>query len=118
MTASQFAEKRQRALALLAAKGISSAAFNPPLIQLLGRLGLQIRPPHFLPFVAGVALFGVYFAVIWGLFMWLFVWSGETMTPVMGALSALAAGLLFGVGMAGWYRFSCWRHRLPRWASV
>lgn len=113
-----FTEKQQKAFTLLAEKGIKPASYNPPLMRLLGRLGMVVRPPHFMPFWYGTLVFGVYFAVIWGLFMWLFVWPGQSMPFSEVAAQAGMAGAAFGVLMATWYQFGRRKHTLPRWEDL
>lgn len=114
----RFQEKQQKALELLAAKGMKPAHYDPPLIRLLGRMGLQVPPPHFQSFPLGALVFGGYFSLIWGLFMWLFVWPGQQVTLASAAPSILSVGVLFGVILAGWYQYSRRKHQLPDWKDL
>ena len=47
--------------------------------------------------------------------MWLFLWRGQDMPIAVAILVALIAGLLFGVIMAGYYRWRARKLGLPRW---
>ena len=119
MTGSEdFTARQERAFALLAEKGIKPSSYNPPLIRLLGRVGVAVRPPHFMSFWLGLVVFGVYFGVIWGLFMWLFVWPNDEMPVQAVAMQAGLAGGAFGLLMSAWYQFSRRKHDLPRWEDV
>ncbi|TGG89986.1 hypothetical protein E4656_19815 [Natronospirillum operosum] len=118
MADAEFAQRRTRALQLLADKGLRRANYYPPLMRLVERLGMEMRPPHFMPFHQAVLVFGIYFGVVWGLLMWLLFWSSDGMAPSTAISTALAAGFLFGVVMAGWYQFDRRRHKLPSWEAL
>jgi len=99
----------------LAARGVGKMTVAPPLFLLAWKLGVAIPPPHFLGFGPLAFLMGGSFGVLWGVIMWLFVWSHQGM-PVVGAGSAaLAAGVLFGVALASYYRWNARRLSLPSW---
>jgi Family of unknown function (DUF6404) len=110
--------KRTRALKVLAATGIWRSNYEPPLLRLLWRLGLNVPPPHFAGFFSTAAIEGVFFGVLWGFLMWLLVWSsrGMTFTPV-AVLSALT-DLFFGLAMAGYYAQGKHKYKLPTWQEL
>ncbi len=49
-----FHAQRDQALELLARTGIGRGTYAPPLMRLLWRCGVPVRPPHFMGF-AGAA---------------------------------------------------------------
>lgn len=110
-----FEEKREAATRLLASKGIWRASYAPTLVTWLWRLGLKVPPPHFAGFFEIFALAGGVFGVAWGLVMWLLVWSKTGFGPLGAAGVSAAVGLLFGLGMAIYYRSSARKHGIPAW---
>jgi hypothetical protein len=112
-----FDEKLAAAKKLLASKGIWRASYAPTLVAFLWRFGLHIPPPHFAGFL-GVFLFsGSVFAVSWGLLMWLIRWSRQGMPPSIAVGFSALIGLLFGLGMASYYRYTARKYSIPTWDS-
>ncbi|MEZ0470617.1 DUF6404 family protein [Luteimonas salinilitoris] len=107
--------KREAALRRLAETGIWRSNYNPPALRLLWSLGIDVPPPHFARFGATALLAGAWFAIAWGLLMWLLVWTPQRMPWVVAAITALVAGALFGVAMAGYYAWGRRKHGLPLW---
>jgi hypothetical protein len=110
--------KREAALRLLAATGLKRSSYEPPLLRLLWRLGVDAPPPHFATFGGNVFIAGVYFGSIWGFIMWLFFWRPQATTATAAFVSVVVAGLLFGVTIAMYYAFSRRKYKLPPWHSV
>jgi hypothetical protein len=102
-------------IAELAARGISKAAIAPPLFRLAWKLGIPIPPPHFLSFGALAVVMGTFFGVLWGIFMWLVFWSDQGLGSVAALIASLAAGALFGIAMAFYYRWKARQLGLPGW---
>ena|SRR5258706_7190166 len=113
-----FEERRSAALTMLQLTGIWRSHYSPPLLRLLWRLGIKVPPPHFVSFATNFAVAGLWFGVLWGLFMWFIFWShqGVPLTRAM-AITALA-GLLFGLFMASYYRYGARKHGLPKWKDI
>jgi hypothetical protein len=59
------------------------------------------------------------FGVAWGLIMWIVQWRTFDLPPeisvTIGVVAATVAGLLFGLGMAAYYRWRAGRLGLPSW---
>src|ERR1700687_157801 len=102
-------EKVELLLKDLTQRGVRQYTVAPPLYRLLWRLGIEATPPHFASFWSLVLTMGAFFAIAWGIFMWLCLWRGEDMPPVAGFGVSIMAGLLFGVIMAAYYRWSARR---------
>lgn len=113
-----YPQQLETALSHLAATGIMKSNYAPPLFRILWRMGVYARPPHFASFASNFLLTGAWFGIAWGAIMWLFVWSGTGKTPLVAAVTALAAGVLFGLCMASYYRYGARKHKLPEWSQI
>lgn len=110
--------RREAALKLLAATGLSRLNYEPPLVRMLWRMGFDIPPPHFATFSQAAWLSGVSFAGLWGLLMWVMVGQPNGLAMPWGIGIAGFVGLLFGVAMASYYAWGRRRHKLPDWQSL
>lgn len=110
--------RRDVALQMLAATGMWRSNFEPPLVRLLWRLGVDVPPPHFAPFRGSALTAGGCFAFAWGLFMWLFVWRSQGISITVSLISAVIAGAIFGIAMASYYAYGRKRYALPPWRSL
>lgn len=111
----EFEHKIQAMRAHLATRQIAAGVAAPPFWRLLWKLGIPLRPPLFLGFVPLALLCGGFFAVLWGLVMYLASWRAQaTPLPTM-LLGMLIAGALFGTIMATVYRRHARRLQLPAW---
>jgi hypothetical protein len=99
----------------LASLGLKRSSISPPIHRLAWRLGFNIEPPLFAPFRVNVVFFGTYFGAVWGLFMWVFIWKNMSIPVALGA--AFLAGLLFGLGMAWYFRKVARSLDLPAWSQ-
>jgi hypothetical protein len=113
-----FHARRQYALRLLAQTGIDSSSYAPPLMQLLWRCGLKVRPPHFMGYGAAALLSGTWFGAGWGAVMWVAYWSSQGTDARMALIGAIGAGLCFGLFMASYYARQRKKHDLPSWESL
>jgi hypothetical protein len=113
-----FEEKRQAALAMLAATGMWRSNYAPPLYRLLWRLGIKVPPPHFASFRSNFAFPGICFGVLWGLLMWLMFWSNQGVPIQRAIILSAVAGVFFGLAMAAFYRHGARKHALPKWQDI
>ena len=112
MTTPEQIEAMQKQLEGL---GIKLSTSNPPFLKTARKLGFNLTPPVFMPFWQAATILGVYFAVAWGIAMWLIMWSWQN-APLWLVLSMpILAGVLFGVFMAAYYRYIRRKHNLPAW---
>ena len=110
-------EKLERMYRHTDALGIGRSTVAPPAWRLLWRLGAEVPPPLFAPFLPMALATGGFFALGWGLVMWLGFWSRQGMTFGSAVMLSLAAGAIFGLVMAGVYRYLARKHGLPAWAE-
>jgi hypothetical protein len=111
----RFEQKLAAALVLLKATGIWPSSYAPPLCRLLWRVGVRIPPPHFVGFTTNVLFTGSFFGIVWGALLWSALWARSGMSPANAVVAAMFAGVLFGLCMAGYYRYGAHRHRIPLW---
>jgi hypothetical protein len=111
-------EQRSAALALLAATGIRRANYLPPAVRVLWSFGVNVPPPHFASFLKVSLLSGGVFGVLWGSFMWLFVWRSSALPFAASAGISILAGAFFGILMAAYYAYGRRKYKLPSWESL
>ncbi len=112
-----FDEKRTAAVELLASRGLWHRTYAPTLVKWLWRFGFKVPPPHFAGFFGTLAVSGGVFGTVWGLVMWFAVWSRSGLAPMVAVAISATAGLLLGLVMASYYRYSARRHSIPRWSD-
>lgn len=103
---------------MLAQCGIMKSNYAPPIYRLLWRFGVKMPPPHFAGFIFNFLFTGTIFAVGFGTFVWLFSWSANGKSAAGAVLASLAAGILFGLSMASYYRYGARKHKLPAWPEL
>jgi uncharacterized membrane protein len=105
-------------IAEMAALGVGTYTAAPPFFRLLWGMGLRIPPPLFMGYVPLTLITGGIFAVLWGIGMWLISWRTQSDMPIwLAVVVSLLAGLLFGLGMASYYRSRSRKLPLPSWQN-
>ena len=113
-----YNDRFARAESELEMSGLNSLNYAPPLFRLARKTGLRVRPPHYMSFLRATLILTVIFGTVWGVFMWIVLWRDMGM-PWQGAVAASAlAGILFGLLMAEYYRWSAKRAGLSRWEDL
>ncbi len=113
-----FEKRRQSAVREAISRGVKPRDVDPPLDRLLRRFGFRIRPPYYRSFAANTGFLGTFFGVIWGIVMWLFVWSGRGIAPGAAVILSASAGLLFGVLMASFIKWKKRKVGLSEWDDL
>jgi hypothetical protein len=113
-----FQTRLDRSLAMLADRGLPRRHIEPLPFRLLWKLGVNIRPPHFLGFAHIAIAFGTCFAGTWGVFMWCVVWSRMGKSLAAAGLMAAAVGACFGLMMAWFYTRERKELALPAWETI
>ena len=117
-TPNDYTRRLEAALAEIDAAGIKRANAPPPVFRLARRLGLSPRPPHYMSFARAALLTGPAFGLIWGLLMWVLTWRDQDLPMLIALLSSILAGALFGLMLAGYYRWSASEAGLSRWEDL
>jgi len=112
------APRRAKALAILNNTKMWRSNYEPPLLRLLWRLGIDVPPPHFVRFVPMFAFAAAWFASGYGLAMWFFIWDEQGTSSIVAAILSCMAGLFFGLFMAAYYARGRRRYHLPDWKSL
>ncbi len=110
-------EKREAAIKNLVELGIWKSNAKPPLLTQLWRLGFNVAPPHFGTFWKTAFCVGLPFGFVWSVLMWFIQWQAMGVSIRLAALSALLASTLFGLAMAGYYRYCQKKYKLPSWEN-
>ncbi|MFN8389912.1 MAG: DUF6404 family protein [Bdellovibrionota bacterium] len=110
--------RRDAAVRLLVEKGVWRSNYAPPALKALWKAGYDVPPPHFAPFWAVALVAGTGFALLWGAFMWLLIWSPQGLPEAIALVASCAAGALFGITMGGYFAYTRRKHNLPRWRDI
>ena len=113
-----YARRFDAAVAELNTAGVSGLNAMPPYLRIGRKIGFEPRPLHYESFAKVAVSLGIYFAVTWGFFMSFVFWQDRGMPAPMQAFNAALAGLLFGLGMAVWYRRIRRKSRLSSWDEL
>jgi hypothetical protein len=107
--------KQVAALELLAQTGMRRSNYEPPMLRLLWRLGIDMPPPHFAGVVRNLIFFGVPPGIGAGL--------GNVIANVIlnksGAVlfTACFTSLFCGLIAASYYAYGARKHCIPRWKT-
>lgn len=110
--------KRETALRLLAATGMWRSNYEPPLVRLLWRCGVEVPPPHFMSFRNNAVIFGTAFAIVFSVVRRLIEGPDNSRSLVAGLLELVVLGALFGLLMAGIIERAKRKYRLPTWREL
>jgi len=105
-------QKIDAAVAYLKARKVGAGTAAPPLYRLLWSLGVYVPPPHFQNFFVIATSMGSFFGGLMGVFFAFQHGSWE-----LNAVSGLGCGVLFGLSMATYFRWSAAKLGLPKWAD-
>jgi hypothetical protein len=99
-------------------RGIKPREADPLFDRFFRRLGVPVRPPHYRSFAANIVVFGWLFGTFWGIFMWIAAWSRQGMSIPVAVMTAVCAGLAFGVIMAAVVARKSRKAGLPKWDEL
>lgn len=115
---SEFDRKLEAARAEMTKAGIGASTQEPPLTRFSRQMGYKSVPPLYQGFLKTTLRMGSFFGLAWGVFMWLFIWKQNGMPVSVAVTGAIAAGVLFGVAMAGYYAYMRKKHGLTDWDAL
>jgi len=118
-----FEVRKQAALQILANTGMQRNTYAPGFHRLLWRLGVKIRPPHFMNPVSRFAFFMFAYGIAMFVALSLFakIKYSSRLTPVLEAkllLLCLSGGLLFSAALSLFITYGRWKFKLPSWNNV
>ncbi len=113
-----FDRKFDKAMAELSAAGVWPSNAYPPLQAAIAKLGWKTRPPHYAPFFIAFNVAALFFAGVWGGFMWVFIWSKTGMPSPEATSTAILAGVFFGLAMAFYYAHGRRKYALTPWDRI
>lgn len=104
-----------RYISRLEEQGVSRKVSAPPLYRLIWRLGVDVAPPFNQSLLGNTFFLGSFFAVLFGILMWLFHPQQPDKPTEAAILSTFIGGAIFGVCMAFYYRFKSRSVDVPKW---
>ncbi|MEZ9526002.1 DUF6404 family protein [Enterovibrio norvegicus] len=114
----KFEQQLDHAHQVLLEKGFLPSSISPIIYRLARRVGIKVPPPQFCAFAVNV-LFGIaWFGTIWGVIMWFMQWRSLGVSVFYAFNASLLTGVVFGLLMASWYKFSAKRKGVPSWKEV
>lgn len=113
-----YISKLEKAQSELSNADIRKSSANPLMFVPLRKLGFNIRPYHYNPFLVNYIQFSIWAGCMWALVVWLIAWSGLH-APIWDTLtSSLIVGLLFGLKEALYYKYSASKNGLSSWKDL
>jgi hypothetical protein len=106
-------EKIGAAVAYLKTRKIPAGTAAPPLYRLFWAMGLHVPPPHFQSFLGVAFLLGTFFGLLMGVVFAFMTAADDLLLAAAG--TGLVSGVLFGLTMAGYFRWSAAKLGLPAW---
>lgn len=110
-----FKNRLAKAHKELECAGIWRSNYNPPPLSLLRKLGYLIPPPHYRSFLVNFISQTLFFSMIWGGAMWLFVWQYIYIDLYFVCTATFSVSLFIAFFMSIYYKFSAKRHQLSNW---
>ena len=109
-------EKVDHLLSELTAKGIGQYTIAPPMFRMFWKLGIEIPPPFFIPFLPLALLFGLPFGAAMAIFFWLSdLWLSRGWSEEVFFVILIGSGAAFGLTLSAYCRLQASRLRLNRW---
>lgn len=124
MASLEHTERLSRALAAGESVGITQKQMFPPLFRVLAKLGLPVRPLHFLPAWIALIVFAALGGVLFAGFWWVLDLLGAQLPRkfvaihTFGALNMAMIGALFGGVITVFIRFQSLSRGLPHWREL
>lgn len=114
---SDFWARRDAALKIMTRTPVSERNYCPPTFKYLWRLGIKIRPPHFMPFTHVFAFMGAPFAICAASMCQMMHQQIKDLASVTMA-AGLFGLLFFGVPIAFYYYFGRKAYNIPAWDDI
>ncbi len=110
-------EKLKKMYQELPQKGLGKLTIAPPIYRLLWKMNIKIPPPHFSSFIFLFIFLFIFYTIFLGIFGGLsLIWRQENLS-IDYLLSLFVPGILFGLFMGGYYKYSAKKHKIPLWKN-
>lgn len=113
-----YQEKLESALKELDESKVRAPIPRSSVFRLLTKYGINIRPFHYNDFVKNFFIHSIQFALIGGGLMWFFIWQPQDVPITTIANKSIYVGLMFGLLMAFYYKYSALKHNLRKWDKL
>ena len=113
-----FEARKATALSLLESRGVKQSSGQPLLFRFAWWLGFELPPPHYASFALVAIINGAYFFSVWGIAMWISIWSKEPSGWFVYLTTSVLGGAIFGVATALGFRSERRKLNLPSWANT
>lgn len=109
-----FEKQKSKALEIAKIAGIREPKYNNPVFKTMWKIGIEIRPPHFLPFPKLVLIFSFVFSMLFTILMFLRFRQEPLVALELGAL----LGIILGLIIASLYQQDKKKFNLPDWEKI
>lgn len=110
-------EKIDHLIQDLRERGVSRYTAAPPFFRMMWRLGWNVRPPLFQPFLQMLLGSVLLFGTTWGTFMWIVFWRHQGLGLSGAVYTAASTSTIVGLLMAAFYRWKARKLDLPDWEA-
>ncbi|WP_147199055.1 DUF6404 family protein [Pantoea sp. MBD-2R] len=113
-----FKLKKDRAIAIMAKKGMWQSLYAPPCHLFLWKMGISVAPPPFSSFWSNFLCFTSVNTTYWGIVMWIVFWEGRREELFSALMTIIVVGIVAGLVMSA---LEFWRgkaNHLPEWDRV
>lgn len=109
-----FQEQKTKALEFAKTARIREPKYNNPVFKTMWKMGIEIRPPHFLPFPKLVLIFTFVFSMLFTILVFLRFRQEPLVALELGAV----LGIVLGVIIASLYQHDKKKYNLPHWDDI
>ena len=113
-----FQDKLKNAHTEMDRAGIKNSNYNSPILVLLRKSGLNIKPFQYYSFLQSFLITSAWFGSVWGLLMWFTTWQSSSTSGLFALATSVFAGLLFGLIMALYFKRSAKKNNLSTWEQL
>ena len=110
---SEFERKYTKAIEELSNTTIRRWSYLPPAHRLAVKFGIQFRPPHYNSFVSTFIAFALFMSLTMVISGWIVGLSSLTIT-----ILNFIGGIVMGLWMALYIRFTAQKHNLSKWSDL
>jgi len=109
-----FEQQRTRALEIAKAAGIREPKYSNPVFKQMWKMGIEIRPPHYVSYPKLTVIFSLVFSFLFTILMFL----RFRQEPIIALELGLAFGFVLGFIIASLYQQNRKKYNLPHWDDI